>query len=111
MGSQLHVVSQLGVRFRIWIGTWKWRSRRFGPRRKTRHDVMTFADHNREDTVVVPIIFVEISVAAQLSAQASLSHCDCPWGDKLIRVTVAGITVQDPPASRQKGGIWSRGAY
>ena len=35
-----------------------------------------------------------------LSAQASLSHCDCPWGDKLIRVTVAGIPVQDPPASR-----------
>jgi len=32
--------------------------------------------------------------------QASLSHCDCPWGDKLIRVTVAGITVQDPPVKK-----------
>lgn len=32
--------------------------------------------------------------------QASLSHCHCPWGGKLIRVTVSGIAVEDPPVNK-----------
>ena len=35
-----------------------------------------------------------------LQGSASLAHCPCLWGGRLVRVIVFGITVRDPPENK-----------